>query len=127
MPLEKHDVGRDIGKRVLTEGCMRQADSAKQIGLARDMLTRRGISGIQKETADHKGGDAAFPQEADGLGEEIVVDGEFSQFGKIGIVQRLLAEGGIADYGIQTVKTDLAVLKADIEMLRLWIKILRDG
>ena len=91
------------------------------------MLTRRGIDGIHEITADHKGRDAAFPQQADGLGKEIVVDGEFPQFGEIGIVQRLLAEGRIADYGIQTVKTDLTVLKADIEMLRLWIKILRDG
>lgn len=95
MALEKHDVCRDIRERVLTEGCKRQADSAKQVGLPRDMLTRRGVGGIQKETADHKCRDAAFPQQTDGLGQKIVVDGEFSQFGKIGIVQRLLAEGGL--------------------------------
>ena len=87
MPLEKHDVGRDIRERVLTEGCMRQADSAEKVGLARDMLTGRGVSGIQKETADHKGRDAAFPQQADGLGEEIVVDREFPQFGKVRVIQ----------------------------------------
>ena len=127
MPLEEHDVGRDIGERVLTEGCKRQTDSAKQVCLPRDMLTGRRVSGIQKETADHKGRDAAFPQQTDGFGEEIVVDREFPQFGEIGIVQRLLAEGRIADYGIQTVETDLTVLEADIEMLRLGIKILRDG
>ena len=78
MPLEKYDVGRDIGERILTKGCFRQADSAKQIGLSRNMLTRRGIDGIHEITADHKGRDAAFPQQIDGFGEEIVVDRELS-------------------------------------------------
>lgn len=87
MALEKHDVCRDIRERVLTEGCKRQADSAKQVGLPRDMLTRRGVGGIQEETADHKGRDAAFPQQTDGLGEEIVVNREFPQFGKVRVIQ----------------------------------------
>ena len=120
MPLEKHDVGRDIGERVLAKGCIRQADSAEQVGLSRDMLTGRGIDGIHEIAADHERGHTAFPQQADGLGQKVVVNGELSQFGKIGIVERLLAERRIAE-------TDLAVLEAYIKMLLFGIKILRDG
>lgn len=124
MALEKHDVGRDIGKRVLTEGCKRQADSAEEVGLPRDMLTRRRIGGIQKETADHKGRDAAFPQQTDGLGEEIVVDREFPQFGEIGIVQRLIAERRIADNQIEMRSVQSYTLKTVVEMLCLGIQVL---
>ena len=101
MPLEKHDVGRDIGERILAKGRFRQADSAKQVGLSRDMLTGRGIDGIHEIAADHKGRDAAFPQQADGLGKEVVVNREFPQFRKVRVIQGLVAEGGIADYGVE--------------------------
>lgn len=95
MPLEKHDVGRDIGERILAKGRFRQADSAKQVGLSRDMLTGRGIDGIHEIAADHKGRDAAFPQQADGLGKEVVVNREFPQFRKVRVIQGLVAEGGL--------------------------------
>ena len=61
MPLEKHDVGRDIGQRILAECRFRKADSPQEVGVLRDMLTRRGIDGIHEIAADHKGRDAAFP------------------------------------------------------------------
>ena len=65
------------------------------------MLTRRGIDGIHEITADHKGRDAAFPQQIEGLGEEVVVDRELSQLRKVRVIQRLIAEGRIADYGVK--------------------------
>ena len=127
MPLEKYNVGRDIGERVLTKGSIRQADSAEQVGLSRDMLTGCGIDGIHKVAADHKGRDAAFPEEADGLGQEIVVDGEFSQFWEVGIVERLLTERRIADNGIRIAGGNIDMLKSVIDMPRFGIKILCDG
>ena len=84
--LEEHDVRGHIGQRVLAKGRFRQADSAKQVGLSRDMLTGRGIDGIHEIAADHKGRDAAFPQQANGLGKEVVVDRELSQFRKVRVV-----------------------------------------
>ena len=59
--LEEHDVRGHIGQRVLAKGRFRKADSAQEVGVLRDMLTRRGIDGIHEIAADHKGRDAAFP------------------------------------------------------------------
>ena len=84
--LEEHDVRGHIGQRVLAECRFRKTDSPQEVGVLRDMLTRRGIDGIHEITADHKGRDAAFPQQIDGLGEEVVVDRELSQFGKVRVV-----------------------------------------
>ena len=116
MPLEKHDVGRDIGERILAKGRFRQTDSAKQVGLSRDMLTGRGIDGIHEIAADHKGRDATFPQQADGFGEEIVVDRELPQFRKVRVIQRLIAEGRITDYGVENSCFAVGVLEAVIYM-----------
>ena len=91
------------------------------------MLSGRGIDGIHEIAADHKGRDAAFPQQTDGLGKEVVVNREFPQFGKVRVIQGLVAEGGIADYGVYTAGTELAVLEADIEMFCFGIEVLRNG
>ena len=125
--LEEHDVRGHIGQRVLAKGRFRKADSAQEVGVLRDMLTRRGIDGIHEITADHKGRDAAFPQQIDGLGEEVVVDRELSQLRKVRVIQRLIAEGRIADYGIYTAGTELTVLETNIEMFCFGIEVLRDG
>ena len=127
MALEKHDVGRDISKRVLAKGCIRQADSAEQVGLSRDMLTGCGIDGIHEIAADHERGHAAFPEEADGLGQKVVVNGEFPQFWEVGIVERLLAERRITDNQIEMRSIEANALKAGVVMPGLRIQVLRDG
>ena len=127
MPLKKHDVGRDIGEGVLAKGCFRQADSAKQVGLPRNMLTGRGVGGIHKITADHKGRDATFAQQTDGLGKKIIVDGKLSQFREIRVVQRLFAEGGIAHYGVEKAAAESGVLKTVMYMMLIGIEILGYG
>ena len=55
------------------------------------------------------------------------MDGELPQFGKIRIVQRLVAEGRIPDYGVDATGTDQAVLEADVEMLLFGIEVSRNG
>ena len=91
------------------------------------MLTRRGIDGIHEIAADHECGHAAFPEEADGLGQEIVVDGEFPQFWEVGIVERLLTERRIADNQIEMRSIEADALKAGVVMPGLRIQVLRDG
>jgi hypothetical protein len=78
--LEEDDIRGDFGKSVLFEGRFRQTDGPQEVGGLRDMLPNRGIGGVQKETADHKGADAAFPQQTYGLGKKVVVDGEAAKF-----------------------------------------------
>ena len=114
--LEEHDVRGHIGQRVLAKGRFRKADSAQEVGVLRDMLTRRGIDGIHEITADHKGCDAAFPQQIDGFGEEIVVNRELSHLRKVRVIQRLIAEGRITDYGVENSCFAVGVLEAVIYM-----------
>ena len=125
--LEEHDVRGHIGQRVLPEGVFGQADGSQEVGALCDMFTRRGIDGIHEIAADHKGRDAAFPQQADGFCEKIVMNREFPQFGEVRVIQRLLAERGIADYGIYAAGTELTILEASIKVLRFGIEVLRDG
>ena len=125
--LEEHDIRRDIRQGVLAEGVFRQADSSQKIGVLRDMFPHRGIGGVHEVAADHERGYAAFPQQVDGFSKEVVVDGELPQFGKIRIVQRLVAEGRIPDYGVDATGTDQAVLEADVEMLLFGIEVSRNG
>ena len=76
---------------------------------------------------EHERGYAAFPQQVDGFSKEVVVDGELPQFGKIRVIQRLVAEGRIPDYGVDAAGTDQAVLEADVEMLLFGIEVSRNG
>ena len=55
------------------------------------------------------------------------MDGELPQFGKIRVVQRLVAKGRIPDYGVDAAGTDQAVLEADVEMLLFGIEVSRNG
>ena len=125
--LEEHDVRGHIGQRVLPKGVFGQTDGSQEVGALCDMFTRRGIDGIHEIAADHKGRDAAFPQQADGFGEKVVVDREFPQFREVRVIQRLLAERGIADYGVYAAGTEPTVLEADVEMLFFGVEILSDG
>ena len=114
--LEEHDVRSDIGQRVFSEGVLRQADASQKVSVLRDVFPKRGITGIHEIAADHKGRDAAFPQQADGFCEKIVVNLELSQLRKVRVIQRLIAEGRIADYGVENSCFAVGVLESVIYM-----------
>ena len=55
------------------------------------------------------------------------MDREFPQFGKVRVIQRLVAEGRITDDRVYAAGTQQAVLKAGIEVFCFGIEITGDG
>ena len=103
--LEKYNIRGDICKGILPKGGFRQTDATQKISVPRDMFPHRRIGGIHEIAADHKGGNTALAQQAERLGEEVIVDREFPQFGKVRVVQRLVAEGWITHYSVYATGT----------------------
>ena len=127
MLLKENDVGGDIRQGILPESGFRQAHRAQEVGISRDMFAGGGIDGVHEVTADHKGGYAALAQQAHGLGEKVVVDGKFFQFGKFGVVERLIPERRIAHCKVETRRVEGDVLKAVIDVAGFGVQVCGNG
>ena len=125
--LEEDNIGGDIGQGVLPECGFRQADGPQEIGVLRNMLPHGGINGIQEETADHERAYAAFPQQAQGFGDEVVMNGKLAQFREIRVIQGLIAERRVADGNVKGWNNKMGVLEAAIDVIGFGVKILRYG
>ena len=85
------------------------------------MLSSRTVLRIKKMSADHKGTNATFLEQADGLGQKIVVYGKLAQFRIFGVEKALLAKRRIADNNIKHGLFDIDVLKSVVDELTFGI------
>ena len=69
----------------------------------------------------------ALAQQVHGLGKKIVVDGKFFQFGKFGVVERLIPERRIALCKVETRRVEGDVLKAVIDVTGFGVQVCGNG
>ena len=95
---KKHDVG-DHGGAFALEGIGGQADRPDEVGLRAEILADGGILLVEREMRRDQGQHAAGLQGVDGLGEEVIMQGELLAV----IVELEVGERHVADHRVDAV------------------------
>ncbi len=109
---EEHDVGDHAGPFAL-EGIRRQACRSKKIGYGSQPFAERAVLFVERVMRRDKGEHAAGLQGIDGLGEEVIVQGEFLA----PVIELKVGERHVANDGINPALGQFGVaevLDADI-------------
>ena len=123
---KEQNIGGDFRSRIGLEGGVRQPDRAQQVGMFGQMPADGVgllVHGVAARDERHH---AAGPQFLQRLGEEVIVNGPRELGLHRGVMDGVIAEGHVADNGIEVIVGQGRFLKALCEYRGIGIELLRD-